>query len=274
MEPFQIIIGAALLVVLVVVVAAVVLIRRETRSAPSPALSGSNILVAAPDQVHVYYVLNGELVLEQYRQTPGAQVQQQSIQSSQQKGASVAAGGVIGGQVGTGSTTTMQYAPTNDPVQAVGVVERHLQSEERLRSFDLTPPSDNGPIVNLLKSLESDAGRIGLTVPKEVQDDLRQAWEKHRQRIPDDLESLESLYVRFRAEFAVKPGAAEGDRILTVESHHDSGPVTVHIECRKVHVRESFPGTNGRMKAICFGVPMWDAESRVLSVVPLSIYRP
>ena len=276
MEPFQIVIGAVMLVVGIGVVAALVLIRSEDRrSAPVPVPPSVTNFVEAPEHVRVFYLLNGDLVLEQYRQTPGAQVQQQSIEQTQQRNAGVTVGGPVGGQFGasSGGKIQTQFAPTNDPVQAVGVVERHLQSDGQLRSFDLTAQSDNGPIENLLTGLGSDAGRIGLTVPDEVGAVLRRAWREHRQRIPDDLESLGSLYVRLRAEFAVTPGTADGDRTLTVESHHDSGPLEVRIDCRSAHLREAFPRTSGRLKATCFGVPTWDGESRVLTVEPLSIHR-
>lgn len=270
MEPLLFIAVLAAVAVLVATVSAAVLTRRDARPRPT----SPTIMVEAPDDMHVYVVLDSEVILQLYRQTPGAAVQREVEEERETDVRATPSIGGIGVEGGRKRRTRQKtvFTPTSDPVQAVGAVERRLQSTERLRSFDLTAPSDNGPIENLLEGLGSDAGRIGLQVPGEVKESLRRAWREHRQRIPDDLESLGS-YVRLRADFTVAPGAADGDRVFTAESQHDSGRLQVRVDCPAAHVLASFRRADGTITATCLGIPEWDGHRRVLTVQPLSIHH-
>ena len=181
--------------------------------------------------------------------------------------------GSFGAEGSTESAITERerFAPFTDPIPATGAVERRLQAKEGLPSFGLTGPSDNGPIENLLNVLASHAGRIGLQVPDEVKEGLLRAWREHRPRTPDDPTSLRR-FVRIRAEFIVERGAADGDRVLTAESHHESGPLQVRIGCPSEHVRPRFDQTDGKITATCFGISQWREDKRVLEIHPVSVH--
>ena len=254
----------------------VTLVRQRAQREPAPTVREVvPVPVPVPGDVRTYVVLVRDEILRLYQQVPGADIEQREVEET--RGTDVRGtvdASVAGGEIGrtAGTTVRTTFGRITD-VQALAVAEQHLQADGGIQSFDLTGPSDDGPLTDLLKDLRAGADRIGLRVPDEVPDGLRRVWREQSRRIPDaTLRSL-GLYVRLRAEFTIDLRDS-GDRVLTATTWDDAArPVHVRIVCPHPHIRPDFFPEHGTLTATCFGVSSWDDDARVLELRPFSVHR-